>query len=375
MADFRLVRRRNRRAPASPLARTGMTLVELLVVVAIVAILVGTLMPALQMAREASRRSSCANKVRQMVLGFTTYADATKSLPGWRNKVEPFSTIRAKAEPKEAAVSWTVPIFPFIEEGETHGWYTSFKEGDDPNAEATKANLKVLICPSLGKVEKDSPLSYAVNAGTGAEVLDEDEDPAYQFPGDGAVLDVVGNVDSDPLHDPSRTDYAAGKSDMKSVAADGTAMTILLTERCGKEMTQSISWSAHPRPPRENRGALEENHVILQPLKIGSGWRTEVRVINPTADTRPLPSPTPANADVDDWRLRYPSSFHPGAVNVGFCDGHVRVIRDGIDVWVYCQLLSSDSGKVSEGVKDWQKYFDESGQLVPYTLNPADLVR
>lgn len=355
--------------------RFGMTLVELLVIVAIVAILFGTLMPALQMAREASRRSSCANKVRQMMIGFTTYADAQKSLPGWRNKVEPFSTIVAETEPKEAAVSWTVPILPFIEEGELHGWYTNFKKGDDQNAETTKGKVKIFICPSLGKVEKDAPLSYAVNAGTGAEVLTEEEDPAQQSAGDGVILDAVGNLESDSLHDPSRPEYAPGKSDMKSIAADGTAMTILLTERCGVNAPQDISWAAHPRPPREHRGALKENHAILHPLKVGSGWRTEVQVINPTEDRHPLPSPVPANADVEDWNLRYPSSFHPGAVNVGFCDGHVRVIRDGIDVWVYSQLLSSNSSNISDGVKDWQQYFDDGGALVPYILNPDDLVR
>lgn len=365
---------RHRQQPTSRL-RLGMTLVELLVIVAIVAILFGTLMPALQMAREASRRSSCANKVRQMVLGFTTFGDAQKSLPGWRAKVDTFSSARAEEDAKEAAVSWTVPILPFIEEDSLYGWYTDFKKGDAYDSEATRKHVRTYICPSLGKIERDAPLSYAVNGGTGAEVLNKDVEPAQQFVGDGVIFDVVGNVAADSLHDPSRPDYAPGKSDMKSVAADGTAMTILLTERCGRDAPKDIVWSAHPRPPRENRGALRENHVVLHPLKVGSGWRTEVQVINPTADRHPLPSPVPANADVEDWNLRYPSSFHPGAVNVGFCDGHVRIVRDGIDVWVYCQLLSSNSSSVSDGVKDWQQHFDNEGALVPYILNADDLIR
>jgi hypothetical protein len=62
-------------------------------------------------------------------------------------------------------------------------------------------------------------------------------------------------------------------------------------------------------------------------------------------------------------------------VNVAFCDGHVKIVRNGIDAWVYCQLLSSDSGAVSSGVADWQQHFDDSGALVPYTLDPNDLIR
>jgi prepilin-type processing-associated H-X9-DG protein len=110
-------------------------------------------------------------------------------------------------------------------------------------------------------------------------------------------------------------------------------------------------------------------------LAIGSGARTQIRVINPTAATKPLPSPVPGNANLDDWNVRYPSSHHPGAVNAAFCDGHVRVLRDGIDAWVYCQILSSAGNSASTGVRDWQQALNDAGTLVPYTFNPADLIR
>ena len=95
----------------------------------------------------------------------------------------------------------------------------------------------------------------------------------------------------------------------------------------------------------------------------------------PAVDAPAEPAPVPVDADLDDWTVRYPSSRHPGAVNVAFCDGHVRVVRNGIDAWVYCQLLSSNSQAVSHGVADWQQHFDASGSLVPYMFNPADLIR
>jgi hypothetical protein len=50
-------------------------------------------------------------------------------------------------------------------------------------------------------------------------------------------------------------------------------------------------------------------------------------------------------------------------------------LRNGIDPWVYCQLLSSNGKAVSPRVADWQQSVDTSGKLSPYELNQADLVR
>lgn len=355
--------------------RTGMTIVELLVVIAVIAILVGTLMPALQVARESSRRSACSNNLRQISLGMVNYVDVRKYLPGWRNSVKNYSTVKAASAPADAAVSWTIPILPQLEEPAVYEWYASYQATPTADANPPASRIQTYYCPSHGDVDTPSPLSYAVNAGTGGEVVDERVSPATQYAADGVFLDAIGNITSDPLFDSSRRTYAACRTSMKDVAADGTTTTVMLSERAGGAVPRDISWAMNPRVARENRGAISRNHTILQPLPIGSGSRTQIQVINPTADTRPLPSPLPGNANLDDWNVRYPSSRHPGAVNAAFCDGHVRVLRDGIDAWVYCQILSSSGGAVSAGVKDWQQAFNDAGALVPYNFNPADLVR
>jgi prepilin-type processing-associated H-X9-DG protein len=356
--------------------KAAFTIVELLVTISIIALLVGILSPALQVVREAARRTSCANNMKQIALGMVNYDDVQKQLPGWRNVLDTYTKVRISTDPKTACVSWTVPILPQIESKATHDWYLSFTSGADTTA-GNPATLKIptYVCASRGDVTTTSPLSYAVNAGTGGEELDEASSPESQFEGDGVFADPVGNLPGEPTFDASRPTYKPAVVTLKKVAVDGNGFTLLLTERSGPNAAQDISWSANPVLVRANRGAQVENHSVLHPLEIGVGSRTDLQVINPTADTCPEPNPPVVGADRDDWKARYPSSRHPGAVNVAFCDGRTRVLRNGIDPWVYCQLLSSNGKAVSPRVADWQQSVDTSGKLSPYELNPADLVR
>ena len=63
----------------------GFTLVELLVVIAIIGILMGLLLPAVQNAREAGRRTTCFNNLYQMAFAATRHSDTNGFIPGWRN--------------------------------------------------------------------------------------------------------------------------------------------------------------------------------------------------------------------------------------------------------------------------------------------------
>ena len=88
------------------LRRRGFTLVELLVVIAIIAMLVTLLLPAVQSARSAARRTQCSNNIRNLVLGILNYESATGALPtGWVTKTN-----------NQAEWAWTNFIMPYIEE-------------------------------------------------------------------------------------------------------------------------------------------------------------------------------------------------------------------------------------------------------------------
>ena len=84
--------------------RPGFTLVELLVVIVVIALLIGLLLPAVQSTRESSRRSTCANNIRQLALACHTYSDGAGGyLPN-------------SARPAAVRLSWMTRILPFIEE-------------------------------------------------------------------------------------------------------------------------------------------------------------------------------------------------------------------------------------------------------------------
>ena len=100
-------------------SRRAFTLVELLVVIAIISILVALLLPAVNAAREAARRTQCMNNIAQLGLALHNYEMANQSLPpGVMNATGPIRNI-----PEGTQVSWMVHILPFVEE---HAAYVKF---------------------------------------------------------------------------------------------------------------------------------------------------------------------------------------------------------------------------------------------------------
>ncbi len=103
----------------------GFTLVELLVVIAIIGVLVALLLPAVQAAREASRRTSCSNQMRQMSLAMQNHVSSKNSFPSGgidpRPSIEDYAAGgRAFAAPKQG-LGWAYQILPYLEQNAVHG--------------------------------------------------------------------------------------------------------------------------------------------------------------------------------------------------------------------------------------------------------------
>jgi prepilin-type N-terminal cleavage/methylation domain-containing protein len=115
--------------------KRGFTLIELLVVIAIIAILIALLLPAVQQAREAARRTQCKNNMRQIGLAFHNYHDTHTKFPKpamLRLTVSSGLIIRGGA-------SWCTMLLPYIEQGNVYSLYNSSLSAYDPaNAAAVK---------------------------------------------------------------------------------------------------------------------------------------------------------------------------------------------------------------------------------------------
>jgi prepilin-type N-terminal cleavage/methylation domain-containing protein len=113
------------------------TLVELLVVMAIISTLMAMLMPAVQSARETARRCQCQNNLKQMGLALQLYEEAIKRLPPGRNGTD------------EKAVAWSFYILPFMEETVIYKAHVDSATADDPaNTTTMRTPVAIYACPT-----------------------------------------------------------------------------------------------------------------------------------------------------------------------------------------------------------------------------------
>ena len=124
----------------------GFTLIELLVVIAIIAVLIALLLPAVQQAREAARRTQCKNNLMQIGLALSNYMMAHEVLPpGTQNDKGP---IRSK-EADGYHMSWCTQILPYIEQQNVYEHIDFTKSVYDPlNAAVRQQPVNTFICPS-----------------------------------------------------------------------------------------------------------------------------------------------------------------------------------------------------------------------------------
>ena len=207
------------------LSRTGFTLVELLVVIAIIGILIGMLLPAVQAVREAARRTTCLNNLKQLGLAVHNFESAHQRIPASR--------------PADGFITWPATLMPFLEKNnyvdnlELNARYRV----QDPTVVALP--IEVMICPSRNRRGGSISISesngepvgsvgdYAGNAGN-TEHLVNDEWAQFSQPVNGVFnsgLATENQVSGDQL-----ITGPLGRYTFSSVT-DGLSNTIFIGEK------------------------------------------------------------------------------------------------------------------------------------------------
>ncbi len=290
----------------------GFTLVELLVVIAIIGILMGLLLPAVQNAREAGRRTTCFNNLYQMAFAATRHSDTNGFIPGWRNA----------ASTSGQVYGWPVLLLPFLERRDLSTALTAVA----PSVSAKTSYLNIYLCPtSPPESQADAWISYAGNAGYGSKL--EVTASGIDGKGNGVMVDT-----SLPGNQSNRidVDYVSN--------GDGASNTLVLTEKCGTRVTKLPKWSNQISVP-------PTNPISLNDVSATSSTYSSIPVFlfAGSAATNAWTPPSGVVGSSNTTDDRFPSSNHPGGVNAAFCDGHVLFLKSSVDITTYVQMMTSNS--------------------------------
>jgi prepilin-type N-terminal cleavage/methylation domain-containing protein/prepilin-type processing-associated H-X9-DG protein len=333
-------------------ARRGFTLVELLVVIAIIGTLVALLLPAVQAARETARGNTCRNNMKQLQLALTNMDSTLKRLPGYSEEI--FNPNGSKTSGSFTSsyarrASWVVRLFPYMEENALwDAWSGTF--GANPAA----PHIAALNCPSNVTEIPDAPtLAYVGNAGWAFSdngTNGRNGTNMKEYGANGLFFDLNKNKNIGP------TDGREGDPRIQMSLAqviDGTTKTLMLAENL-----HTLYWCFEPK--NAAAGGYEQNDASTVPDTkdlFGFVWKNHPGVYDRINGDKNYDHQTPpeqansanpqlAFSDFTKYETyAYPSSNHPGGVNVAFCGGSIRFMGDSIDPTIYGQIMTTNSRK------------------------------
>lgn len=333
--------------------RTAFTLVELLVVIAIIGVLVALLLPAVQAAREAARRSQCQNNLKQQGLAFQMAHDAMGHFP-------------VGAASGEGSM-WSYYILPYIEAaaaqarmkvGENTGgnfqWassgpYTRAQiEGDKTYANIIlcETPFPVFRCPSANLPE------HQYNLSTHSWLVMERSPASYIGSASGLVTS-QNTVDANSVKMGSLDGvlFSLSKVGIKNVL-DGTSNTMLI----GEALHDSVAVEKRGASAESALGSYKDHWALGSDDLDGTGGANAARDPSEALGSTAVPlnyqnqfpvgegcaAPGINGADCQMIQLAF-GSAHPGGAQVLRCDGSAELVNEGIDAIVWRDVATRDS--------------------------------
>ncbi len=301
------------------------TLVELLVVIAIIGILIGLLLPGVQAAREAARRMSCSNNLKQIGLAIHMYNDVHRRLPPSVLGIQD-GVANGRVVNKPGLTPW-VSILPFLEQDSLFEQFDFNHDTSSPqNQASSRKTPSVYLCPSMSlPITTEDSLgysSYAVSTGT-MKYRDQIHT--------GAFVDAMNVFRSSRVifgGIPENESWMTWTSVDDIAGADGTSNTLLAGEFGRQLQDESLGSFPWPGSGGESFGQWTASYP----------YNSTATVFGKFNAKRVAPFDT---ASFESFR-----GPHAGGIEVAITDGGVRFLTDSVDAFVLRQLGARNDGTV-----------------------------
>jgi prepilin-type N-terminal cleavage/methylation domain-containing protein len=333
--------------------KMGFTLVELLVVIAIIGILVGLLLPAVQAAREAARRMSCGNNLKQIGLAAHNHESAMKYMPCWGREFPITDTYAAQGNPWFALTGDARRPFgalgqllPYLEQNNVFARFDLKKPLVDPvnlappfplaqNTPDIFGAVPTFVCPSTPESQSDyGPYFGPIGFPSGQAYILPRTDYAPMRGIHSSLAVCVG------LPQANTHNAMLGSLDVINqwqiklgMIPDGLSNTVMMYEIAGKQGIWFRGRNIAVPPATINLNSFYGDWNIARHVRGLSG-------ANPA-------NPQEAGCSIINiLNANNPYSFHPGGINTVRGDGSVQFMSASIAPQVFVAMLTRDGGEV-----------------------------
>ncbi len=336
----------------------GISLIEILVVIAIIGLLISLLLPAIQMARESARRALCANNLRQFGIALTNFEGQNGAFPAGMTL-----TIKGPlgSNPEIHSYNFLTEILPFIEEvGVANSYHRDLMFTDPKNASAIAAQIPIAICPSTPVEEQSTTMTFMpsllIRSSNEPSLIDPimaSLDAKYTATFTGARSDYTVAV-----HGDRQLSQRLGYKNLDSLRELPGIFRLPTSDELMKGVTPLLFSASSRKFGERTRAAsitdgLTHTFTMFEMAGRPQHWVSGLRdtslepLTNVWSDPRLVIKLRPkdgSNRLINEDNNDHAYSFHPGGAHFVFADAHVEFLQEDLEPRLLLSLLTPNEG-------------------------------